>query len=96
MNKDRCWKSNGEHNYLEVKGIVNGWMCECGASKNKLMNKTGKVYQVKYALTRNIRIFGDPKEDETYCAWCRKSVADIKKTEDLNKHLEEHDKSILV
>ena len=34
----------------------------------------------------------DTPEDEIYCAWCHKTKAEIRKTEDPDKHIEEHDK----
>lgn len=54
----------------------------------------GEVYSVNYALTTIRSSFldkGPAKDSETFCAWCKKSVEEIKKTEDINKHLEDHD-----
>lgn len=53
-----------------------------------------EVYEVKYAWTSALRGFNDkPTEDRIFCAWCKKSKAEIRKTEDPNEHVEEHDKN---
>lgn len=53
------------------------------------------IYKTSFALYTKNRGFmaeGEPKDSEIYCAWCHKTIEDIKKTEEIDKHLENHDK----
>lgn len=60
---------------------------------DKLAEKSTIGYKVSYAWTSIAPSFGSKQTpDKIFCAWCKKSQAEIAKTEDLNTHIENHDK----
>jgi hypothetical protein len=60
--------------------------------KKKYMGEVRDVWKTSHALYGTAKGFsGDPlMDEELHCAWCHKTVAEIRKTENLDKHLEAH------
>ena len=56
--------------------------------------ETGTVYGATYAWISYPAGFSEKSTpDKIYCAWRKKSQAEISKTEDLNVHIENHVKT---
>jgi len=54
----------------------------------------GIAYRASYAWISYPAGFSKeiPSDDKILCAWCKKSRSEIKKTEDPNDHIENHNK----
>jgi len=66
---------------------------------DKLTEKQTNGYSASYAWTSSSPVFLrngkalHPSRDKVFCAWCKKSQAEIlKNKEDLNIHIENHEK----